>query len=163
MTLATCSSKGMPSLGALEELVAWNRSGEAPVLHLLDHRVGVDLVEAAVRADVRDRDDKAAHLVAGVDRLRQGGDPRHAGVVAVAQHRLDHLVRIAGTAQLLGSAHGVRLRETLVVEVVQQAGGAPRSKIRFGDPEAVLGVPANGSLDGEPVLAQRLARRPFGQ
>ena len=53
MTFRTCSSNGTPSsVGALLELVARHLPGEALVLHLLGDGPDVDLVEAAVRADV---------------------------------------------------------------------------------------------------------------
>ena len=56
---------------ALLELVARHLPGEALVLHLLRDRADVDLVEAPVRPNVGDGDDEPAHLVAGVDGLRE--------------------------------------------------------------------------------------------
>src|ERR1035437_1839825 len=97
-------------LCTLDQLVPRHLPGEALVLHLLDDGVRIHLIEAAVRADVRDGDDEATQLVAGVDGPRQEAYTRHAGVVAVAQDRLDDLGRIAETLRLFGAAGGLRLR-----------------------------------------------------
>src|ERR1035437_2731284 len=105
-------------LGAPDQLVAGNLAGEALVLHLLDDGVCVHLVEASVRTDVRDREDEAAQLVAGVYGPRQQADSRHAGVIAMAEDRLDDLVRILEAPQFIGPAHWMRLGVALVVEVV---------------------------------------------
>ena len=112
-------------LGTPQQLVAGDLSGEAFVLHLLDDGVRVHLVEAPVRTHVGHGDDEAGQLVAGVDGSRQEARPRDAGVVAVTEHGLDHDLRVAETAQLLGAAQRMGLGVALVVEVVEQAGDPP--------------------------------------
>ena len=84
-------------------------------------------------------------------------------MVAVAQDGLDQLLRIAARAQLVGARERVLVGEALVVEVVQQAGGAPRLELVAGLAELVLRVPADGALDRPAVLAQRLGLRPLAQ
>src|SRR6185436_4709602 len=123
---------------ALLELVARNLPGEALVLHLLDDGSDVDLVEVAVRSDVGHRDHEAGHLVAGVDRLRQKARPRHAGVISVTEDRLDHVVAIAQTPQLVGAPKWMRVGVPFVIEVMQQARRAPDLELLPADPEPVL-------------------------
>ena len=84
-------------IGAAEELIARDLSGETPVLHLLDDCMRVDLVEAATRPNVGDCYHEARKLVARVDRPGKQARAGHAGVVAVAQNRVHDLLRIADT------------------------------------------------------------------
>ena len=91
-------------LRVLGELVARHLSSEALVLHLLGHGAEVHLIERPIGPHQRNRDDEAAHLVAGVDGPRQVGRARNAGVVAVAQDGLDQLLGIASRSDFLRDA-----------------------------------------------------------
>src|SRR5262249_37077999 len=86
-----------------------------------------------------------------------------AGVVAVAEDRLDDVIAVAAGAKLVGAAQRVRLRVALVVEIVEQAGRAPDLELVASDPEPALAVPADSRLDRGTVLAGGLRRRPVGR
>jgi hypothetical protein len=84
-------------------------------------------------------------------------------VVAVAQDRFHDFRLIPEAAQFLGSANRMRVGVAFVVEVVDQAGDAPLLELWLDDPEAVLGVPDDRRLNGQTMLAEGFAGRPFGQ
>ena len=163
-TFSTCSSNGTPS--SVAPFSSWSRgtcrAKPLSFIFFVD-RAEVDLVEAAVRADVRDRDDEAGHLVAGVDDLGEQARARHAGVVAVAEDRLHDVVAIALAPELVRATERMVRRVALVVEVVQEARRAPDLELVAGDPVPVLAVPGDRGLDRQAVAAQRVGLRPLAQ
>src|SRR6185369_10585510 len=85
------------------------------------------------------------------------------GVIAVAKNGIDDFLRKAQLAQLFGAFQWVRVRKTFVVEVMEQAGGAPQLELRTGLAELVLAVPADRPLHRSAVLAQRVGLSPLAQ
>src|SRR5215218_1854354 len=148
---------------ALGELVAGDLSREALVLHLLRDRSHVDLIQAAIRPNQRNRDDEAAHLVARVHGACQVRRARYARVIAMAQHRLDELLGVAAGSKLVGTRERVLVRKAFVVEVMQEARRPPAVELIAGLAEAMLAVPGDCALDRPTVLAQRITLRPLAQ
>src|SRR5215470_13892037 len=76
-------------LGAAVDVVPVDRSREALVLELLDHRRGLEPGDGAAGANERARGDEAGGLVAGVKRAVEEGAARAARVVGVSKDRVD--------------------------------------------------------------------------
>ena len=77
-------------------------------------------------------------------------------MLGVREHGLDQLLRVALVAEDRGAVLGVLVeRVDLVVEVVEERGGAPELLVLAAPPR----VQADRSLDGERVPEERLARR----
>ncbi len=136
-------------------MVARHGPGERLVLHALADMLGLDVGEATRRAHESDSHQKSSQLVAGVNEVVQARHARCSECVVVAPHRVDDLLRIAATRELVRANRPMcrRLRETLVVKVVQQAGNPPA--VHGGRVESVVGgVPAHPGLHQHPVLAK---------
>ena len=85
---------------------------------------------------------------------------RDAEELRMRLHRVHHLLGIVAPAQFLdrhARMAGLEVRVALVVEVVHQAGDAPRLLVGFEPPR----IRADGGLDGQHVLAQRVRFGPL--
>ena len=78
-------------------------------------------------------------------------------MLGVREHGLDQLLQVALVAEDRGAVLGVLVERgvDLVVEVVEERGGAPELLVLAAPPR----VQADRSLDGERVPEERLARR----
>ena len=143
-------------LRARVDLVAVHARGERRLLELLLHRLRLEPLEAG-RADEPARVHEPRQLVAREEHLLELRVARHREMLGVREHRLDELLRVPLLAQDRRAVLRMLVERgmDLVVEVVEERRRAPELLVLAVQPR----VEADGSLDGERVPEERLARR----
>jgi hypothetical protein len=150
---------------AVDDVVAVDLGGERLVFHLLADGRHLDAVDALVGPDERDRYDEAGKLVNGDERLFHRRNRLDAAVVGVAQDRPQDFFAPTVVAQpgdadeRMASRAQFQIRVPFVVEIVQEADGAP--KVFVGARAA--GEMPHASRDGFAMLAQAFGFDPFIQ
>ena len=128
-TFAMCSSSSSPrKLGACVHLVPVDARREGRLLQLLLDGFRLEAVEPG-RPHEAAGVDEPGELVAGEQRLLERRVARHGEVLGVREHGLDQLLRVALVAEDRGAVLGVLVERgvDLVVEVVEERGGAPEA------------------------------------
>ena len=121
---------GLELLGALVDVVAVDARGEARLLQLLLDRLGLHARRCPpgrTYAQAEMNPASSSHANSALSSRVSRGTPMKS---ACAEHRVDHLLRIAALAQLLDAEPrmpGVEVRVALVVEVVHEPGDRPQS------------------------------------
>src|ERR671911_1647542 len=145
-------------LGSTYDVVAVHGRGEGLLLHLLADAFGLHVLQA-LGAHHGAGHDKAGEFVHGIERLGHESVARYVQVVSVALYSVEHVFGITQSLQLPDPHHRmpVLCRMLLVVHVVQEAGHTPFLLILA----KAACVGPHGGLNGEHVLAQRVALGPF--